>query len=140
MNEPTGKYRLKRVMVIDDSQMDRYVASYYIKKYSFAEEVILKESAKSALEYLQSFANTPENLPHYIFLDIRMPDLDGFGFLEEYGKLPEATRKNCVILMLSSSLNLEDHQRAEKNKFVNRFLEKPLDKEKLEMLADIIFR
>ena len=137
MSEQNGKYLYKKVMVVDDSEADRYVASYNIKRYCFAEEVIVKESARGALEYLKSSAGTPENLPHYIFLDIRMPEIDGFAFLEEYEKLPEAVRKNCIIMMLSSSLNPEDHQRAEQNKFVNRFLNKPLDKEKLETLAQL---
>ncbi len=67
-----------------------------------------------------------------------MPDLDGFGFLQEYEKLPETVKKSCIILMLSSSLNPEDHKRAEESKFVNRFLEKPLDETKLKMLTQLI--
>ncbi len=135
MSKLNGKYIYKKVMVIDDSEADRYVASYNIKRHYFAEEVILKDSAKSALEYLRSSAEMPGNLPHYIFLDIRMPDIDGFAFLDEYEKLPETVKKTCIIMMLSSSLNPEDHQRAEQNKFVTRFLNKPLDKEKLEILT-----
>src|SRR5215212_7007965 len=107
MNQENGKFIYGKVMVIDDSHIDRYVASYNIKRHFFAEEIILKDSAKSALEYLKMSIDTPENLPQFIFLDIRMPEMDGFQFLEEYEKLPETVKKKCIIMMLSSSLDSE---------------------------------
>jgi len=57
--------------------------------------------------------------------------LTAFGFLEEYEKLPDTVRKNCIIMMLSTSLNPDDHERAKNNRYVERFLNKPLDEEKL---------
>jgi CheY-like chemotaxis protein len=133
MDNLNGK-RFKRVMVIDDNEIDRYIANRNITKYAFAEEVITMESSRSALNFLESLKDTPEQLPQLIFLDIRMPEIDGFGFLEEYEKLPDSVKKNCIIMMLTTSLNPTDHERAKNNQFVNRFLNKPLDKEKIDSL------
>ena len=134
MEQINDKAFFKKVLVIDDNETDRYIASFGMKRHNFAEEIVLQESARKGLAYLHSLENTPEELPQFIFLDIRMPEMDGFGFLAEYEKLPESVKTNCVILMLSTSLNPEDHQRAEKNVYVNRFLNKPLNKENMEIL------
>ena len=123
-------------MIVDDTQMDRYIGERNIKKYNFAREVVLKESALSALDYLASMENTPDELPELIFLDIRMPEIDGFGFLEKYEKLPQSVQSACIIIMLSSSLDPEDHNKANTNRFVNRFLNKPLNNEQLRLLTD----
>lgn len=136
MNAFNGKTSCKKVMVVDDNEVDRYIAARNIKKYGFADEVIVKESARAALDYMLSLENTPEDLPQIIFLDIRMPEIDGFGFLEEYEKLPDSVKINSIVMMLTTSLNPDDHEKAKNNRYVNRFLNKPLDKEKLE---EIIF-
>ncbi len=118
-------------MVIDDSRIDRFVAERIIKRSFFAEEVLLMESAISALDYLQAIENIGD-LPEVIFLDIRMPVMDGFGFLDSYNTLSDKVKRNCIIAMISSSADVNDHLRARSSQYVACFMEKPLDKEKLD--------
>lgn len=135
MSTQNGNPIYKRVMIIDDTYVDRYVAERNLLKYGISEEVVSKESAKAALQYLNSCESDTNLLPQLIFLDIRMPEMDGFGFLAEYEKLPDSVKANCVVMMLSTSLNPEDHEKVKESKYVSRFLNKPLDKEKIEQLV-----
>jgi CheY-like chemotaxis protein len=124
----------RKVLVIDDTETDRYIADFGMKRYGFAGEIVLKESAAKGLEYLKNLEGSAAMLPQFIFLDIRMPEMDGFQFLEQYDKLPDIIKSNCIIIMLSTSLNPEDHKRSGENPYVNRFLNKPLNKENMEVL------
>ena len=124
----------KKIMVIDDNPTDRYIAKRMAEKYHFAEEIILQESALEALDYIRSLENTPDLLPQFIFLDINMPGMNGYEFLEEYANLSESIRTNCIVLMITTSIHPDDFKRAENNPSVFRFLNKPLDKEKFRLL------
>jgi hypothetical protein len=62
--------------------------------------------------------------------------MNGFDFLDEYNKFPDTIKRKCIIVMLSSSLHPEDHERASRSPYVYQFLSKPLTAEKLRMVND----
>jgi CheY-like chemotaxis protein len=128
------EYKYKNVMVIDDNAIDLYIAEMVMSTTRFAEKVICIGSAKEALEYLKPLYESPDELPSLIFLDINMPEMTGFDFLDAYRDLPENIRKKCIIMMLTTSLDETDRKQAEANQFVKRFLNKPLDRDKIDQL------
>ena len=132
VNVPPSRYQT--VMVVDDNEIDRYIAEGVIIKNRFSEKVIVAESAADALSFIEAHADKPGELPQVIFLDINMPEMNGFDFLDRYEKLPGQVKKNCIIMMLTTSLDSSDKKAASENKYVSMFLNKPLNKEKLEMV------
>ena len=126
-------------MLIDDNDIDNFINEKMIKSSHFAENVYVHTSAKSALEFLKniSILNTapPELIPSIIFLDINMPILDGFHFLEEFENFSEEFKSHTKIVMLTTSLNPSDLEKTKSHKNVIKYLYKPLIAIDLDSLA-----
>ncbi|MGB4973973.1 MAG: response regulator, partial [Cyclobacteriaceae bacterium] len=75
-----------------------------------------------------------EVLPDVIFLDIDMPLMDGFQFLDEFEKLTSNTKKSCKIVMLTSSINPQDFDRSKKYSNVKLYLNKPLSHDSIQKI------
>jgi len=127
------------VMVIDDNPIDRYLCSAVVKKSQWATSFLEFDMATKALEYLKEHADQPELIPQIIFLDINMPGMNGFQFLEEAAKLPIVIERTCCIVMLTSSFNHEDRDRSANNPIVKDFLNKPLNQAKLHEV-ELVFK
>jgi CheY-like chemotaxis protein len=127
----------KKVMVIDDMAVDRFVARHVLTRFEFSEEVILMETATDALNYLHLNESIPSELPSVIFLDIQMPEINGFDFLDRFEQMPETVLSRCPVVMLTSSIDQKDQQMAAKRKQVKHYLIKPLDKTKLDELHHV---
>ncbi len=121
-------------MLIDDNELDNFINKKLVESDNFAESATVHSSAQSALSYLKNNFGSPDQVPDLIFLDIMMPYMDGFGFLDEFDKLPDAVKSKCKIVMLSTSDSFKDLNRANQNKYVKRFLNKPLNAEVLSAL------
>ncbi len=129
--------KLDTILLIDDSDIDNMVNKRVIQKTELATSITVKNSALSAIEYLKEMATKDQSLiPDVIFLDIRMPEIDGFGFLDLFEQLPESVNKKSRIVMLSSSIDADDYNRAMDNRFVKQFLNKPLQKDSVINLAN----
>lgn len=121
-------------MLIDDNELDNFVNKKLLENEHFAEHVLVQSSGNNALDYLKSHANNAAEIPEIIFLDIMMPDLDGFGFLIEFEKLNDEIKNKSKVIMLSTSESFKDLNRANRNKYVYKFLNKPLNKPVLDAL------
>ncbi len=137
MTDETPGMVFRKIMVVDDNHIDRYIAEKTIRKYHFSDEVLPIPSAVEALKYLSATENH-SSLPEVILLDINMPEMNGFEFLDKYAELPELIRANTTVFMLSTSLNEDDMQTAERNPYVKKFLNKPLNEETLNTIRVIV--
>jgi len=120
------------VMLVDDNETDNFISKRIIEITNFAKNVEVKNSGKSALDYLEAHQDQPDKLPNLIFLDINMPIVDGFVFLYEFEKFNETVKEKCKVIILSSSDNKRDIDKIVNNDHVIKFVTKPLTEASLE--------
>jgi CheY-like chemotaxis protein len=129
------KYRT--VMLIDDNEIDNLINQKMIEAASVTENIYTHTGAKSAIEFLKNMEKldvAEKVLPDVIFLDIDMPLMDGFQFLDEFEKLTAVAKKKCKIVMLTSSINPQDFNRSKKYDNVKLYLNKPLSHDSIMKL------
>ncbi|MFD2515300.1 two-component system response regulator [Pontibacter locisalis] len=128
---------LKTILLIDDDQINNFVCESIISNEKFAQKVISYERAEEALSFLKVCALTePDIFPELIFLDVNMPGMDGWAFLEEYEKLPEQVTRKCCLFMLSSAVDRKDIVCAKSHSMVKDFFSKPLSPETLAIIQE----
>ncbi|MFM6983589.1 MAG: response regulator [Chitinophagaceae bacterium] len=128
----------KKICIIDDDKILIFLTRKLINSHDSTIEISEYGDGHEAVEFFKSNLQTETHYPDVIFLDISMPVMDGWEFLEEYGKIPQEIRKNIQLYMFSSSISAHDMERATSNPNVNDYLTKPLTKEKLvEILAKV---
>jgi len=126
-------------MLIDDNPDDNFFHERVIRKNHLAEKVIVKDSAEDALKYLSREKITGEPHPDLIFLDINMPRMNGWEFLQEYNRLEKDKQGKLIVVILTTSENPEDVRRAADKGIATEFRNKPLTKEMLNELIEKFF-
>lgn len=117
----------KTCLLIDDNYIDNFVTRRVLETSRFAEKVIVKQSPTDAINLLKEGTIKPD----VIFLDLRMPTMDGFEFLQEYDALL-IDKNDIKIFMLSSSFDPMDIKESAGNKYITQFIHKPLTVKALE--------
>ena len=125
--------KFSEVLLIEDDPITVLVCDRMIKMTSFADKVTTCENGQIAIELITSL-EASQNLPPIIFLDINMPVMNGWDFLEEFETVKLKFKNLPRIYLLSSTVDPEDHKRAKKFPQVADFMSKPLTKTALEAI------
>lgn len=126
-------------MLVDDDEISTFVASRIIQTAHFAKQVISCSSAQEALRYLQTASHPAVPVPDLILLDINMPVMNGWDFLEAYQPMVANLDRKPVVVMLSSSVYYEDIDRARQFPEISEYMAKPLTAASLTQLQDKFF-
>lgn len=124
-----------RILLIDDDYLVQFINKKYLQHAYPVEDTYSFLSASQALDFLRT-EDADENLLHIIFLDINMPEIDGWEFMDILQS--DFSSLNFEVHMLSSTISEEDQKKAEAYHFVSSFIEKPLNKNKLSQILESI--
>jgi CheY-like chemotaxis protein len=122
------------IALVDDDKVFQLTASRTIKAANLTDRILQFENGEEALAFLKLHAGDSDSLPDVIFLDINMPFVDGWMFLDDYAHLKENLTKQIRIYMVSSSIDPRDIDRAKRNVNVREYVIKPVSREKFEEL------
>jgi CheY-like chemotaxis protein len=136
------KVKLNCILLVDDDEPTNFLNKIAVEELGCTEHIKIIPGAREALDYLNC-AGKPVPLnrdcpsPEIIFLDINMPAMDGWEFLQQYEALPDAHKSSIIVIMLTTSFNPEDELKARKIPSVKEFRNKPLT---ATMLQEILKR
>jgi CheY-like chemotaxis protein len=125
---------IKNLFILDDDKITTHLMGEILKEISFVEEFHIENNGWQALEYLQNLT-TASSFPDVLLVDLKMPEMDGFEFIEQYEKEFFSTHPDSAVVVITSSVSERDRQRAIGYKSVVKFLMKPFTEQSLEDIA-----
>lgn len=120
---------IEKAYIIDDDEVSLFLTSMLLESGSYVRHVVSFESAEHALEKLKQ--EEIHAIPNIIFLDLNMPDLSGWEFLDLLSQQEQKYINKCKVFILSSSVDTAEKEKAKSYKLVTAFLHKPLDEDEL---------
>ncbi|PBQ30601.1 response regulator [Sphingobacteriaceae bacterium] len=126
------------VALIDDDELVNFIGTKVIENTHLARKIKSFLNGQDAIDFLKANRNHPDLLPEIILLDINMPVMDGFQFLEEYVKLEPNLDKTITIYVVSSSISQADFEKIKQICVVSDFIVKPITKEKFMKIVEAL--
>lgn len=127
--------QLNCILLIDDDEPTNFLNKMTLEQSGCTRQIRIAQSGQEALDYLWDAVPRPD----LIFLDVNMPAMDGWEFLEKYRNLPPERKADIVLIMLTTSLNPDDELRTRAIPEVSGFENKPLSQERLDNLLKKYF-
>ncbi|MFB6457342.1 response regulator [Chitinophaga sp. Hz27] len=126
---------INMIFIVDDDPIHQQIAKIMIERQGISNNIRVFSDAQEVLDYFRENTNNPDALPDLILLDLNMPVMDGWEFLDEYAGFQTALPKSVKIFVLTSSIDEKDKERVRSYKFVSGYLTKPLSKEIISHLS-----
>jgi CheY-like chemotaxis protein len=123
-------HKINSILLVDDDQINNFINKRIIRKLDIANHVDIALNGEEALEHIQKICEETGNCPELIFLDINMPVMNGFEFLNEFKNLSLQNKKEVKIIVLTTSTNPGDMQKLKEHS-IKGFLNKPLTEKKI---------
>ena len=120
------------IWLIDDDDITNMLHQFFLEEYFPDASIVVFSQAELALKAI----SLNEPLPDYIFLDINMPVMDGWEFMDELSKMTITNLSDLNIYILTSSLDPSDFSKADLSPLIQGFISKPLEIEKVEFLKN----
>lgn len=131
--------KLSCALLVDDDQTANYLNQLLLKRMQIVDELLVALNGQEALALLQTHCHqASDDCPVLILLDVKMPVMDGFTFLEAYDQLPQTQKKAAIIIMLTTSLHPKDMERVQQLNIAG-FLNKPLTEAKINQILTAHF-
>lgn len=134
--------KLNCILLVDDDPTTNFLNKRLLAKMEVVDHIKEARNGIEALKYLRQTETEPEGcpMPDLILLDLNMPMMDGWEFLDAYQQLPEHLRRSLVIVMLTTSLREEDQVRANRISDVRTLIHKPLNREMMSEVLSTYFQ
>ncbi len=135
-----GQEKINRIMLVDDDEIHSNLCYELILRAGIANSVTIFNDAEEALGYLRDNVGKTDELPDLIFLDINMPFMDGWDFLDAYEEFREKMGKDIMLILLTSSVYKNDIEKAKQYKAVAEYIKTPISIDKLVETRNEYFR
>lgn len=130
--------KLDCILLVDDDKATNFLNSFVIQRQEVARELLIAQNGRKALETIKEYYHERAHSPELVFLDINMPVMNGFEFLEAFHSLEPDYRRSVVIVVLTTSSNPKDIERMQ-SMGITEFINKPLSKDTLVELINKYF-
>ncbi|MGJ8658240.1 response regulator [Cellulophaga fucicola] len=128
--------KIHSACIIDDDPIFVYGTKRIMNDVDFCEEIHVFENGLDAIEELNRLRVAKEKLPKLIFLDLNMPIMNGWEFLDDFQKIPGHIREGVIIYIISSSIDPRDIERVKTYDIVSDYILKPVTPKDLQNLLE----
>lgn len=128
--------KIDRFIIIDDDTVNNTVCKLCVRALFDNMDVVEITKAREGLDFIQNHYSESDPVVTVLFLDINMPIVTGWDFLDRFHQFPPTIKEQIKIFMISSSIDQRDYERAHNNPYVIDFIVKPLLVEKVQKIME----